>query len=62
MKLQIRLGVKAELSGIQNKSFEVWMGIDLFISQESKDKPITRKSLDLTSEATGSEWVLSRAG
>lgn len=62
MELQIGLGVKMELSGIQAKSFEVWMRIDLFVSQESTDKPLTRKSLDLMSEATGSEWILSRAG
>lgn len=62
MELQIGLGVKMDLSGIQAKSFEVGMGIDLFVSQESTNTSLTRKNLNLTSESTGSEWMISRAG
>lgn len=62
MELQIGLRVKMDLSGIQAKSFEVGMGIDLFVSQESTNTSLTRKNLNLTSESTGSEWMISRAG
>lgn len=62
MKLQIRPGVKMDLSGIQAKPFEVCMGIGLFASQESTNTFLTIKNLDLTSESTGSEWMISRAG
>lgn len=62
MELQIGLGVKMDLSGIQAKSFEVGMGIDLFVSQESTNTSLTRKNLNLTSESTGSEWMISKAG
>lgn len=62
MELQKGLGVRMDLSGIQAKSFEVWMGIDLFVSQESTNIFLTIKNLDLTSESTGSEWMMSRAG
>lgn len=51
-----------ELSGIPAKSFGVWVGIYLFVSKESTDKPLKTKSLNLKSEATGSKWILSRAG
>lgn len=62
MELQKGLGVKIDLSGIQGNSFEVWMGIDLFVSQESTNAFLTVKNLDLTSESTGSEGMIGRAG
>lgn len=62
IELQIGLGVKMELSGIPDKSFGVWVGIDLFVSKGSMNKPLTTKNLNLKSGATGSKWILSRAG
>lgn len=42
MELQIRMGVKTDLSRMQAKSFEVWRGIDLFVSQESTNTFLTK--------------------